>query len=287
MLGAVLGDIIGSCWEGSSCADLPLPLVTPQSRFTDDTVCTIAIADSLLEDTPPDQALRAWARRYPNRGYGGSFYDWVHTEDAPPYNSFANGGAMRVSAVALAAQSEQEALELAAFTAGVTHNHEDGMAGAQAIAVAIRYARTGVEPADIRERLTRRFGYDLRRTVADRASSYGFSTLASETVPDALVAALEATSYEGAIRNAIAIGGDSDTVACMAGGIAEALFGVPEHLFQAAHGKLPLEMWRVLEASYRKAQSPFPLRGTRPQATPTAGGPGAKKLWGWFNRDDR
>jgi ADP-ribosyl-[dinitrogen reductase] hydrolase len=268
MLGAVAGDIIGSCWEGSSCPDLPLPLITEQSVFTDDSVCTIAVADALLRGVPFEQALREWVPRYPNRGYGGKFYTWAHSANAPPYSSFSNGGAMRVSPVGLLAKSAEEALKLAEMTARVSHNHPDGMTGARAIALAIWYARSGYEPEDIRDRIQRISGWSLAGSVEHRASTYGFSTLASETVPDALVSALEANSFEGAIRNAIAIGGDSDTLACMAGGIAEALFGIPDDLAAGIQAELPAEMLSVLEQLYARAELPFPLKGTRPQVSP-------------------
>lgn len=271
MLGAVAGDIIGSVWEGSACADLPLPLIQPECSFTDDTVCTVAIADALLHGKPVADTLRAWVRRYPNRGYGGSFHTWAHAEAAPAYQSYANGGAMRVSPAALLATSEEEVLLMAQQTAAVTHNHPDGMNGAQAIALAIWYARQGMAPAEIRERIQSTFAYSLKASVRERQLAYGFSVLAVETVPDALVAALEATSYEGAIRNAIAIGGDSDTVACMAGGIAEALFGMPQELATAAMGVLPFEMQEVLTKLYEAAGSPLPLVGTfQAPAVPSA-----------------
>lgn len=262
MLGAIAGDIIGSCWEGSACANLPLPLITAQSTFTDDTVCTIALADALISGRPLAETLRRWVRRYPNRRYGGSFYGWAHAESAPAYNSFANGGAMRVSPAALLATSIEDALRMAEETSAVTHNHPDGVQGARAIAAAIWYARNGLRPAEIRARVETLSGYDLRGSVEHRASNYGFSVLASETVPDALVSALEAKSYEGAIRNAIAIGGDSDTIACMAGGIAEALYGVPQDIVQTLRSELPDEMYDVLRELYAFAGQPFPLPGS-------------------------
>lgn len=287
MLGAIGGDIIGSCWEGSSCADVPLPLVTPQSVFTDDSVCTIAIADAFLRSIPFEQALREWVPRFPNRGYGGAFYTWAHSANAPAYNSFSNGGSMRVSPAGLLAKSADEAVKLAEMTARVSHNHPDGMMGARAIALAIWYARNGCEPDDIRDRLQRITGWSLSGSVQHRASNYGFSTLASETVPDALVSALEADSYERAIRNAIAIGGDSDTVACMAGGIAEALFGIPDDLAAGIEAELPFEMLRVLEQLYKRADAPFPLKGTRPQVTQQprySPPPTLERVRSWFVR---
>jgi ADP-ribosylglycohydrolase len=267
MLGAVLGDLLGSQFEGGRCQDPKAQLLSDGCQFTDDTVLTIAVAQALIEGCDIATSLRTWTRRYPNRGYGGSFLEWATSEKNRPYRSFSNGGAMRVSPVALIAQTLPETLELATWSAAPTHGHEDGLRGAQAIAAAIFLARTGENTPDIRQYLTTTFGYDLRGTVSQRAKVFGFSTLAEDTVPDALTSALDATSFEHAIRNALWIGGDSDTIACMAGGIAEVRFGITAGYREFLETRLPPEMVVVLQALYAKAQLPFPL-----PATTSAGG---------------
>lgn len=250
MLGAIAGDIIGSPWEGSSCRNLKADLFGFGCQITDDTVCTVGIADALLRNTDLATTLRAWVSRYPNRGYGGMFHTWAHSAKGP-YNSFSNGGAMRVSSTALLAASEEEVLRIAKQTADITHNHQEGVRGAQAIALAIWLARQGNSTIQIRHAITRKFGYNLSRSVEDCAIG-GFSTLAEETVPEALIAALSAESFEEAMRNALYIGGDSDTLACMAGGIAEALFGMPEDYIKSVRLELPSEMLDVVDALYAR-----------------------------------
>lgn len=261
MLGAITGDICASPYEGGSC--LPDHLVSePAYRFkffgmesgsTDDTVCTIAIADAMLTDKDFATSLRNWVARYPGRGYGGMFTSWA-TSVSGPYNSLANGAAMRVSPCALLATSLENAEELAKASAMVTHNHPDGVLGAVAIAAAIWWARAGATELDLRRELTARFGYNLPHSVAHRAQSYRFSTWASETVPDALLSAIEARSWKDSVVNSVWIGGDSDTIACMAGGIAEARFGLPRDIAETAMSKLPLDMQEVLIRLYDRAE---------------------------------
>lgn len=259
MLGAVIGDMIGSPYEGACCRNRKTQLLTDGCDFSDDTVLTVAVADAVLDGHEIAGRLRAWTRAYPNRGYGGSFLEWASTDNTRPYASFSNGGAMRVSPVALVASTLEEALALAKQTAEPTHGHPAGMAGAQAIAAAVFLARTGHDVGDIRKYIETTFEYNLGGSVAQRAEVFGFSTLAEDTVPDALVAAFEADSFEQALRNALFIGGDSDTLACMAGAIAEARFGIPDNYVQFARARLPAAMLTTLERLYLKAGLPFPL----------------------------
>ena len=270
MLGAIAGDICGSSWEGAACPKERFKLFGYGSAFTDDTVCTVAVAKALLEQSDVAKELKEWTNRYPNRGYGGRFIDWAQS-DMGPYNSFANGGAMRVAPAGLLAASLDEADALAEKTAEVTHNHPEGMRGARAIAGAIWLAHQGLTEQQLREQLTLRYGYDLSPTVASLAENFGFTVLAEETVPMALIAALEATSWADAVANAVAIGGDADTLACMAGAVAEARFGLPAEHAQAALPYLSAEMLPILEALYAKANRPCPwLASTDAQAKVTA-----------------
>lgn len=266
MLGSIAGAICGSPYEGGSCEPARFKFFTDGCCFTDDTVCTIAVADALLSDGDFAAALRRWVSRYPGRGYGGLFINWA-TSTKGPYNSFGNGGAMRVSPCVMVAQSLEEAELFAEASARVTHNHPDGILGAKAIAAALWWAGHGVPSPELRQKLTDRFGYDLRASVASRAEIFGFSTLAEETVPDALVCALEAHSWEDAVRNAVRIGGDSDTVACMAGGIAEAQHGLPARWARRAYHGLPADMQEVLLALYAKARVPAPWLAEEPPET--------------------
>jgi ADP-ribosylglycohydrolase len=261
MLGAIIGDLVGSPFEGGACRDWAANLRQSECEFTDDTVLTIAVAEALLEKHDISQTLRKWTRRYPNRGYGGAYLKWASADDAKPFQSYSNGGAMRVSPVSLAASTLSEAIDLATYTASPTHGHEEGLRGAHAIAAAIYLARTGEQVEDIRTCIANRFGYGLTWTVAQRAETFGFSTLAEDTVPDALTAALEAASFEHALRNALYIGGDSDTIACMAGAIAEARFGIPAEYQPFLAAQVPVEMFSVLNNFYSAVSLPSPLQG--------------------------
>lgn len=257
MLGAIAGDICGAPWEGAACPKERFQVFGYGSAFTDDTVCTVAIAQALLENRDIAQTLREWVLRYPMRGYGGRFVDWANS-DMGPYDSFANGGAMRVSPVALLASSLDEVDALADATAEVTHNHPEGMRGARALAGAVWLARQGLSAEELREQLTQRYGYDLSTTVAALSAEFGFTVLAEETVPMAIVAALEATSWESAVANALQIGGDADTLACMAGAIAEARFGLPVQHAQQALRYLTAEMVQVVAELYTRAGLALP-----------------------------
>jgi ADP-ribosylglycohydrolase len=244
MLGAIAGDIIGSRFEGHAGPPRGFTLFHAACRFTDDSVCTLAVADALLGRRDFAASLRAFVRRHPRRGYGGLFLEWALTDDAPAYGSWGNGAPMRVAAVGWLARDETETLDLAAAQAAVSHDHPDAIAAAQAVALAIRLTRSGLPREALRGRLTDDFGYDL---VLERALARGgFDVSAAGTVPPALAAALAADDWEGAVRAAVGLGGDTDTLACIAGAVAEAIFGLPRGIADAARGYLTDDLRAVL-----------------------------------------
>lgn len=245
MLGAIAGDIIGSRFEGHPAPPADFEAFHSRCRFTDDTVCTLAVADALLGGHDFAATLRAFVRRHPNAGYGGMFINWALSDNAPAYGSWGNGAPMRVAAVGWLAATEAEALDLAAAQAAVSHDHPDAVAGAQAVALGILLARQGASPASVRERLSREFGYDLRPEVALRQG--GFDISAAGTVPPALTAAFEATDWQDAVRTTVCLGGDTDTLACIAGAMAEAIHGVPSAVAEQARGHLTADLLAVLE----------------------------------------
>ena len=249
MIGAIAGDIIGSVYERYPIKTKDFPLFHHRCRFTDDTVLTIAVADAILTGRPYDQAVREIGRRYPDAGYGGSFIDWLHSDQPQPYNSWGNGSAMRVSPVGFAFNTEEEVLSEAAKTAGISHNHPEGVKGAQATAFSVYLARLGHTKEEIREQISQRFGYNLYRTVDSIRPTYAFDISCQGTVPEAIIAFLDSRSYEDAVRNAISLGGDSDTLACIAGGIAEAFYrDVPDDIRSKARGFLTADLLRITEA---------------------------------------
>jgi ADP-ribosylglycohydrolase len=253
MIGAIAGDIIGSVYERYPIKTKDFPLFHPRCRFTDDTVLTVAVADAILSGRPYVESIRRIGRRYPGAGYGGSFIRWLHSEDPRPYNSWGNGSAMRVSPVGFAFPSEAEVLRQARITAEMTHNHPEGIKGAEATALAVFLARTGHGKEHIRNRIKGRFGYDLDRTVGDIRPSYAFDISCQGTVPEAVICFLDSKSYEDAVRNAVSLGGDSDTLACITGGIAEAFYGgVPEEIQGKIEACLPPDLWDITDAFCRK-----------------------------------
>jgi len=231
MLGAIAGDVIGSVHEFVGTKTKSFPLFVSNSTFTDDSVLTVAVAEWLMTGSDLVDLFHAYTARYPHRGYGGMFYEWVERGSREPYNSFGNGSAMRVSPVGFAFDDLSDVLAYAEKSAAVTHNHPEGIRGAQATAAAIYFARHHRDKKVIRELLEKQFGYDLGATVDEIRTTYSFNETCQRTVPQALIAFLDATDYEDTIRNAISLGGDADTLACIAGGIAEAYYGgVPEHI---------------------------------------------------------
>jgi ADP-ribosylglycohydrolase len=225
MLGAIAGDIAGSTREWNRVDTRDFPLFPDGSRFTDDTVLTVATAHAILSDGDYGAAYHTFGNRHPRAGYGGAFRRWLQSPTPRPYNSWGNGSAMRVSPVGWAFDSEQEVLREAERSAAVTHDHPHGVAGAQAVALGIFLARRGASKQDIRRELSERFGYDLARTVAGIRPSYAFDVSCQGSVPEAIVAFLDAAAVEHAIRNAIWLGGDADTQAAIAGSLAEAWHG--------------------------------------------------------------
>jgi ADP-ribosylglycohydrolase len=239
MLGAVAGDIIGSVHEFLQEKTTDFPLFVEGSRFTDDTVLTIAVADCLLTGSSYIDKFHEYTRAYPDRCYGAGFWRWVESGSREPYNSWGNGAAMRVSPVGFAMTTLEGVLNEAKRSAEVTHNHPEGIRGAQATAVAIFLGREGESKATIRQSIKERFGYDLDRSVTSIRPTYSFNESCQGTVPEAIIAFLDSSDYEEAIRLAISLGGDADTLACIAGGIAEAFYGgVPQHIAQFAMARL-------------------------------------------------
>lgn len=252
MLGTIIGDIVGSVYEFKNVRRKDFaPLFHPLARFTDDTVCTVAVADALVQGSDPKSTLIEWCRRYAeNGGWGKRFAEWFMDENPQPYGSWGNGAAMRISPVGLLARNEAEAIAWADAATIITHNHPDGIDSARAVALAILWAKLKIAPHAIAARLTECFGYELSVTPDDIRLTYRRTESASGSVPQAIVCALQSTCYEDAIRNAVSIGGDSDTIAAICGGIAEALHGVPEDIALQGWAYLKPDMQRVMRAMY-------------------------------------
>jgi len=231
MIGAIAGDIIGSVYEWNNIKTTDFPLFSSENFFTDDTVLTVAVADCILHGHGYAQKFRESTRDYPGRGYGGSFLSWASTPDGMPYNSWGNGSAMRVSPVGFAFEKLRDVLEEARRTAEVTHNHPEGIKGAQATAAAIFLARSGEKKPKIKAYIEATFQYDLSRSLDSIRSYYTIDVSCQGSVPQGITAFLESSDYEDAVRKAISIGGDSDTIACITGGIAQAFYGgVPDFI---------------------------------------------------------
>lgn len=257
MYGAILGDIIGSPYEfdrGSKTKEFPL--FSRYSEFTDDTVMTIAVAEAFLDmQVAEDNAvtynrlvryLQAWGRQYPHAGYGLRFSRWLRDRYPEPYNSWGNGSAMRVSSVGWLFDDLQMTRAMARLSAEVTHNHPEGIKGAEATACAIFLARTGRTKAEIKTYIEENFQYDLSRTCDEIRPGYRHVESCQETVPEAITAFLEGDSFEDVIRTAVSLGGDCDTLTCIAGSIAEGFYGVPEELKEECRKRLPEKLRAVL-----------------------------------------
>ena len=247
MIGAIAGDIIGSAYEHAPIKSKDFPLFHPRARFTDDSVLTVAVAHAILEQRSYGSSIREIGRRYPKAGYGAGFIRWLLADDAPPYGSWGNGSAMRVSPIGFAFDDVEAVLGEARASAAVTHDHPEGIKGAQATALAIFMARGRATREDIRTGISRRFGYDLDRSVDDIRPGYAFDVSCQGSVPEAIIAFLDSSDWEDAVRNAVSLGGDSDTLACITGAIAEAWYGgVPEPVAACAMALLPEDLGEVV-----------------------------------------
>jgi ADP-ribosylglycohydrolase len=248
VLGAIAGDIIGSAYEWQRTKSYSFELFTPASTPTDDTVLTVAVADCILHGKDYATTLREYGHRHPHAGWGGMFFAWLFSSDPAPYNSFGNGSAMRVSPVGFAFDTLDEVLAEAERSAEVSHNHPEGIKGAQAVASCILLARQGRSKGEIKDFVEARFGYDLNRTLDEIRPSYRFYETCQQSVPEAIVAFLESTHYEDAVRKAVSLGGDADTLACMTGGIAQAYYRtIPALIIEQARARLPDDFMAIID----------------------------------------
>jgi ADP-ribosylglycohydrolase len=258
MLGAIAGDVIGAPYEYVRWKSVEFPLFGPESGFTDDSVLTVAIADALLSGRPFVDLVREYFCYYPHVGYGGNFLHWAQSPSRAPYGSWGNGSAMRVSPVAWRHDTLDEVLDDAARSAAITHDHPEGIRGAQATAAAIFLARTGHSKEAIREEITRSFGYELDEHVEGLRPWYEYDISCEGTVPASLIAFFDSSDFESAVRNAISLGGDADTLACITGSIAEAYYGgVPRDIEE--------RVWPLLDHRLRQVTSAFCARYVEPR----------------------
>ncbi len=266
MYGAILGDIIGSPYEfdmGDKSKDFPL--FSRGCTYTDDTVMTIAVADAFLDAQPNAddewiknrliKGMQRFGKLYPHAGYGGMFRRWLKRDSPQPYNSYGNGSAMRVSSVAWLYDDLETVRRMARLSAEVSHNHPEGIKGAEATASAIFMGRIGHSKAEIKSYIEENFGYDLNRTCDEIRPNYYHKESCQETVPEAIIAFLEGESFEDVIRNAVSLGGDCDTLTCIAGSIAEGFYEIPKELKQHCHARLDPALNRVLTRFLEYTQS--------------------------------
>lgn len=247
MIGSIAGDIIGSAYEWNPVKTKDFQLFSDKSNFTDDSVLTIATADAILHNRSYSDVYKEYTRKFPGRGYGEKFIKWANGDSSEPYNSFGNGSAMRVSPIGFLFNDIDKVLEEAKKSAEVTHNHPEGIKGAQATALAIFLARIGKDKDFIKSEIENRFDYDLDRKLEYIRPDYKFNVSCQGSVPESIICFLESNSFEDAIRNAISLGGDADTMACIAGGIAEAYYKeIPKYISDEVHKKLDSELLNVL-----------------------------------------
>ena len=254
MYGAILGDIIGSPYEfdmGGKTKDFPL--FSKDSYFTDDTVMTVAVAEAFLDGQEATlrrdlvESMQKWGHRYPGAGYGVRFCHWLEQKNPKPYNSWGNGSAMRVSPVAWLYGDLDTVRRMARLSAEVTHNHPEGIKGAEATAAIIFLGRTGCSKAEIKAYVEENFHYDLSRTCNEIRPGYHHVESCQETVPEAITAFLEGQDFEDVIRTAVSLGGDCDTLTAIAGSMAEGFYGVPEDLKEACRQRLSDDLLAVLQ----------------------------------------
>lgn len=257
MLGAMIGDISGSSFERRPTKRKDFELFPSKSRVTDDSVMTVAVAETLLDNDPGTydedlrvafaESMKVWGRRYIRAGYGGRFLNWLSEEDLNGYGSFGNGSAMRVSPCGWVADTIDEARRLAILSSMPTHDHPEGIKGAESVASAVFMARMGNSKNEIKDYIESEFGYDLSRACDEIRPAYKFDVTCQGSVPEAIICFLDGEDYEDAIRNAISLGGDSDTQAAIAGSIAEAFFGIPEWIKEKGKEFIPADMQEIVE----------------------------------------
>ena len=253
MYGAVIGDIVGSRFEarGTDHKSKDFDFWHDRCGFTDDTVCTVAVADILMNDLDAAVGMQSWCRSYPGRGYGGWFGRWIYSNPPLPYNSFGNGAGMRVSPCAFLSKNDlTAALSDAERVTSITHDHPEGIKGALAVTHSIWLALNDHSPDEIRRTIAEEYCYDMDRSVDEIRPSYRFDVTCQGSVPESIICALESDSFEDGVRNAISIGGDSDTIGAMAGGISEALHGIEDHYVHTARRYLDDRLATVLDAMY-------------------------------------
>lgn len=261
MLGAIIGDIVGSRFEWNNHRNKEFDLFTTECFPTDDSIMTLSVAKAILESKEDfsdlsektENFMQKIGRNYPDCGYGGNFFYWIFSDAPKPYNSYGNGAAMRVSAVGFVANSLEEVKSLSRKVTEITHNHPEGIKGAEATAMAIYLAKIGKDISEIRDFITKNY-YTLDFTLDEIRDTYEFNETSQNTVPQALQAFFESTNFEDAIRNAISIGGDSDTLAAICGGIAEAYYGIPDNIRKQAINFLDEDLLKILiefENKYR------------------------------------
>lgn len=258
MLGAIIGDIIGSVYERAPIKKENFLLFSLQSRFTDDTVLTVAVADAILQKKPYKETILYWGRKYPNAGYGAKFFQWLHSEDPQPYESWGNGAAMRVSPIGFAFETLEEVTAEARKSAEISHNHPEGIKGAQAVAAAIWLARHNNTKIHMKDFLEITFNYSLSKPFEEIRKDYTFDVSAQGSVPQAIVAFLASDSMEDAIRKAVSLGGDSDTQACIAGAIGHAFYkDIPSGIIREVVDYLPKDMRKVVNNFNEEFQIAF------------------------------
>jgi len=271
MIGAIIGDMVGAPFEFDTIKTKDFPFVNKRTGFTDDTVMTIAVAETLMKldvDASVDEiheevtlSMLKWGSRYPYAGYGTMFSNWLDSDDPKPYESYGNGSAMRISSVGWLYPTLDRVREVARAATEVTHNHPEGIKGAVATASAVYLARVGVPKEDIRSYLEKEFGYDLSRTIDEIRPSYYHREDCQRSVPEALICFFDGEDYEDAIRNAVSLGGDADTQACIAGAVAEAYYGIPEEI-QGIADRLPEDMLEVV-SEFKKRTDGFRYIGEK------------------------
>lgn len=259
MFGAIVGDVIGSVYEYAAIKTTHFPLFTSSTTFTDDSVMTVAVADALLEGRDYAAVFREYGRRHPGRGYGSMFHDWLRDPSMGPYQSWGNGSAMRVSPVARVSETEDRILKEARRSAEVTHDHPEGIRGAEAVALAVFLARHGEDKSGIKRRVAIHSGYSLDASVEEIRPDYRFQESCHGSVPQSIICFLESNDFEDAIRQAISLGGDADTMACIAGAIAEAHYGgVPQSIADPVRELLSPDLRDVVD----RYEARFPAKGT-------------------------